>query len=85
MAFDIEACKQPGDFHMVTWVKYQQPIYSRYSFKEKISTFVAANAINRTERLILGFTGLCKSLAQTIHPFSLHLALMFDIYLRKAI
>jgi hypothetical protein len=83
MAFDVEACKQPGCLDQITLVKYQQPIYSRYSFKQKISTFVIANARNRTERLILEFTGLCKSLAQAIHPFSLHLALMFDIISAK--
>jgi hypothetical protein len=83
MVFHVEACEQPGDLHRVTLVKYHQPIYSRYSFKQKISTFVVANASTRTEQLILEFTGLCKSLAQTIHPFSLHLALMFDIISAK--
>lgn len=78
MAFDVEACKQAGDFHRVTLVKYQQLIYSRYSLKQKMSTFIVANARKTTERLILEFTGLCKSLAQAIHPFNLHLALMFD-------
>lgn len=80
MAFDVE----PGCLDLVMMVKHQQPLYSRYSFKEKISTFVVANARNITEEMILEFTGLCKSLAQAIHPFSLHLAMMFDTFCAKS-
>jgi hypothetical protein len=80
MAFDIEA----GIIEPVTLVKHRQPVYSRYSFKEKISTFVIANARNITEQMITEFTGLCKSSAQAIHPFSLHLAMMFDTICAKS-
>jgi hypothetical protein len=80
MAFDIEA----GIIEPVTLVKHRQPVYSRYYFKEKISTFVIANARNITEQMITEFTGLCKSSAQAIHPFSLHLAMMFDTICAKS-
>jgi hypothetical protein len=60
-----------------------QSIYSSYSFNSKRSVFVVANGKGEMERSMREFASLCKRFGQSIHPFSLHLAMLYGVIYAK--